>query len=206
VHCCLAHQPPGVSQLFRTLRRPPPSPVRHLDRKLFYDLAAECRIYAAELANFDQDRVNLKECHRFNAWLAHVKGYDRLAPRLAMISAARPIARWQIVALMVVVWLLLALALPGQVQQQWVTVLLGGWLITIVAVFFIPESFYGTTTELLEAKVLFVVNAMLDILDSGVMEFTDGAFFKTRQNLLAAKEELRLQIDLAHRPHNGPIL
>jgi hypothetical protein len=195
-----------VNQLRRTLRRPhPPAPI-HFDRKAFYDLATECRAYAAELANFDQDRVNLKECHRFNAWLAHLRRYDRLAPRIATIPMARPVARWQIVTLLVVVWVILALALPGIVNQQWYMVLLGGWLFTIVVAFFIPESLYGTTTELLEAKVLRVVDVLLEMLDSGMLEFTEAAFFKARENLLAAKAELRQQIDLAHRPHNGPLL
>ena len=195
-----------MNHLRRTLRRPSLPAPRHFDRKAFYDLAAECRTYAAELANFDQDRVNLKECHRFNAWLAHLRCYDRLAPRLAAIAPARPVARWQIVTILVVIWVILALALPGIVSQQWVMVLLGGWLVTIVAAFFIPESLYGTTTELLEAKVLRVVDSLLEMLDSGALEFTEAAFFRTKENLLAAKAELRQQIDLAHRPHNGPIL
>lgn len=195
-----------MNYLRRAFHRSPPSAPRHLDRKAFFDLAAECRTYAAELANFDQDRVNLKECHRFNVWLADLRHYDRLASRVAAISTARPVARWQIVTLLFVVWGILALALPGMVSQQWAMVLLGGWLFTVVAAFFIPESLYGTTTELLEAKVLRVVNILLEMLDSGVLEFTEAAFFRTKENLLAAKAELRQQIDLAHRPHNGPIL
>lgn len=188
------------------LRRPSSPDLLHFDRKAFYALATECRTYAAELANFDQDRVNLKECHRFNAWLTHLRRYDRLAPRLAAMTMARPVARWQVVTLQVVVWVLLALVLPGVVSQQWYMVLLGGWLFTIVAVFFLPEALYGTTTELLEAKVLRVVEILLEMLDSGALEFTEAAFFKAKENLLAAKAELRQQIDLAHRPHNGPIL
>lgn len=195
-----------MNYLRRAFHRSPPSAPRHLDRKAFFDLAAECRTYAAELANFDQDRVNLRECHRFNAWLAYLRRYDWLAPRIATIPTARPVARWQIVTLLFVVWGILALALPGMVSQQWAMVLLGGWLFTVVAAFFIPESLYGTTTELLEAKVLRVVNILLEMLDSGVLEFTEAAFFRTKENLLAAKAELRQQIDLAHRPHNGPIL
>lgn len=196
-----------MNHLRRTLRRPSSPPAsRPLDRKVFYDLAAECRTYAAELANFDQDRVNLKECHRFNAWLVHLRRYDRLAPRLATIATARPVARWQVVTILVMIWVILALALPGVVSQQWATAVIGGWLFIIVVAFFIPESFYGTTTELLEAKVLRVVDILLEMLDSGVLEFTEAAFFKTKENLLAAKAELRQQIDLAHRPHNGPIL
>ena len=195
-----------MNHLRRGRRRPQSPAPLHFNRKAFYDLAAECRTYAAELANFDQDRVNLKECHRFNAWLAHLRRYDRLAPRLTAIATARPVARWQVVTILVMIWVILALALPGMVNQQWVMVLLGGWLFTIVAAFFISESLYGTTTELLEAKVLRVVDNLLEMLDSGALEFTEAAFFRTKENLLAAKAELRQQIDLAHRPHNGPIL
>lgn len=195
-----------MNQLRRTLRRPHPPPPLRFDRKAFYDLAAECRAYAAELANFDQERVYLKECHRFNAWLTRLRRYDRLAPRIAAVALARPVARWQVVTLLVVIWALLALALPGAVSRSWYMVLLGGWLFTIVAAFFMPESLYGTTIELLEAKVLRIVDVQLEMLDSGALEFTEAAFFKARENLLAAKTELRQQIDLAHRPHNGPVL
>lgn len=195
-----------MNYLRRMLRHPSSPDPLHFDRKAFYALATECRTYAAELANFDQDRVNLKECHRFNAWLTHLRRYDRLAPRLAAMTMARPVARWQVVTLLVVVWVILALALPGVVSQQWYMLLLGGWLFTIVAVFFLPESLYGTTIELLEAKVLRVVDILLEMLDSGALEFTEAAFFKAKENLLAAKAELRQQIDLAHRPHNGPVL
>ena len=195
-----------MNALRRTLRRPPPPAPPRLNRKAFYDLAVECRTYATELANFDQDRVNLKECHRFNAWLAQIRRYERLAERLVSMRSARPVARWQVVTLLVVAWVILALALPGLVSQQWFMVMMGGWLFVIVAAFFIPESLYGTTTELIEAKVLRVVDVLLEILDSGVLEFTEAAFFQTRQNLLDARAELRQQIDLAHRPHNGPIL
>ena len=53
--------------------------VRPLTRKAFYDLTAYCRTYAAELARHDQHRVNLKQCHRFNSWLAELKTYDKLS-------------------------------------------------------------------------------------------------------------------------------
>ena len=107
---------------------------------------------------------------------------------------------------MVAIWLILALALPGRVDQQWATMLVGSWLLTIVVVFFIPEAVYGTTIELLEAKVLRVVDVLLEILSSGAMEFSEAAHFRVRDDLLAAHAELRQQIDLAHRPPTGPIL
>lgn len=202
---CLVHQSPQVNRLSTFLHRSPPPPTLTLDRRTFYELAAECRAYAAELANYDQHRVNLKQCHRFNAWLAYLKRYDRLNPQLATLSDARPIARWQVVTLMVILWLFIALALPGRISPQLATVMMGSWLLGIVAAFFIPESVYGTTIELLEGKVLRVVDVLLEILESGTMEFTEAAFFKARENLLAARHELRQQIDLAHRPPDGPI-
>jgi hypothetical protein len=65
--------------------------------------------------------------------------------------------------------------------------------------FFLPESLYGTTMELLDAKVLRVVDTLLDLLDKGGMDFSEAVYFQAKENLLAAHEELRLQIDLAHR-------
>ena len=188
------------------MRRTSPAALLPLDRRAFYDLAASLPAYAADLANHDQHRVNLKECQRFNNWLTQVRRYDRLAPQLTPLRAARPVARWQVITLMVVVWVLMALILPGRVGQQMYTVMIGSWLITIVAAFFIPESVYGTTTELIEGKVLRVVDILLEILNSGAMDFSEAAFYRTRENLLKAREELRLQIDLAHRPPTGPIL
>ena len=78
--------------------------------------------------------------------------------------------------------------------------LTGGVLLTVLAVFFLPESLYGTTIELLEGKVLYIVDTLLTILNSGKLEFSEAAFFRARENLLIAHSELRQQIDLAHRP------
>jgi hypothetical protein len=70
---------------------------------------------------------------------------------------------------------------------------------TVVVNLFLPEHIYGTTMELLQAKVLFIVDALLDLLNSGSMDFSEAAFYRARENLLVAHEELRQQIDLAHR-------
>ena len=48
-------------------------------------------------------------------------------------------------------------------------------------------------------KVLRIVDTLLDLLNGGAMDFSEAAFFQARENLLAAHEELRQQIDLAHR-------
>lgn len=177
------------------LRQPPFAP-RVLDRKAFYLLALECRAYAAELAQQDPHRVNLAQCYRFNSWLAQLRGYDRLWPALANLRPARPVARWQLVALLSVGWLLLA----GPFYTQGGSWLFASAVLAIAALFWIPEDLYGTTVELLEGKLLYVVDSLLALLDSGQMEFTEAAFFQARQNLLDAHAELRQQIDLAHRP------
>jgi hypothetical protein len=36
-------------------------------------------------------------------------------------------------------------------------------------------------------------------LNSGKMDFSEAAYFRAKENLTVAREELRLQIDLAHR-------
>jgi hypothetical protein len=176
----------------------PTSPVR-LSRKEFYELTFYCRTYAAELARYDQHRVNLKRCNQFNTWLSELKRYDTLGPRLSGLKPARPVARWQVMVILAMIWMILALALPGRVDRNWSTVVLVGMMSTVVLSLFLPEHIYGTTMELLQAKVLFVVDTLLDLLNSGTMDFSEGAFFKARENLLAAHEELRQQIDLAHR-------
>lgn len=174
----------------------PPVP---LTRKEFYDLTVYCRTYAADLARYDQHRVNLKECNRFNTWLAQVKRYDKLSPQLRDLAPARPIARWQIMALLAVVWVILWFALPNRVDRGLTAAMLVGGMGTFVVMMFLPESLYGTTMELLDAKVLRVVDALLELLNSGKMDFTEAVYFRAKENLAAAHEELRLQIDLAHR-------
>ncbi|MBK8050282.1 MAG: hypothetical protein IPK16_26165 [Anaerolineales bacterium] len=177
-------------------RTSPPVP---LTRKEFYDLTVYCRTYALELARFDQHRVNLKECNRFNDWLVKVKRYDRLAGSLADMKPARPIARWQIIVILFMVWLILLLATAGQFDRNLVIAMSMGMAGTVILILFLPESLYGTTIELLDGKVLRVVNLLTELLNSGELGFTDAAYFKARENLQMAHDELRQQIDLAHR-------
>ncbi len=170
-----------------------------LTRKDFFELTVYCRTYASDLARYDQHRVNLKECNRFNTWLTQVKRYDKLNAALRDLAPARPIARWQIMVLLAVLWLILWLALPGRVDRGLMAAMLVGGMGTIVVMMFLPESLYGTTMELLDAKVLRVVDALLELLNSGKMNLSEAVYFKAKENLTAAREELRLQIDLAHR-------
>ena len=170
-----------------------------LTRKDFFELTVYCRTYASDLARYDQHRVNLKECNRFNTWLIQVKRYDKLDSALRNLAPARPIARWQIMVLLAVLWVILWLALPGRVDRGLMAAMLVGGMGTIVVMMFLPESLYGTTMELLDAKVLRVVDALLELLNSGKMNLSEAVYFKAKENLTAAREELRLQIDLAHR-------
>ena len=181
------------------MARRPAIPARPLTRKAFFDLTVHCRSYAAELARFDQHRVNLKQCHRFNGWLAELKSYDKLSGPLQTLAPARPVARWQIVVLLIVVWLILWLALPGRVDRGLQVAALVGGMGSIVVMFFLPESIYGTTMELLDAKVLRVVDTLLALLNNGDLGLSEAVYFQAKENLLAAHEELRQQIDLAHR-------
>jgi hypothetical protein len=185
-------------------RRPPKSPppdvgVTPLTRKACYDLAAESREVAETLARFDQHRIVLAQCHDFNDWLAEIKQYDLLAPHVGDMAPARPVARWQILALGFVFILFLFLLLPPKVGPIPGSFFIYACFFTLIAFFFVPQSLYGTTIELLEAKTLRIVEALEEILQEEKLGFSEAAYFRTKENLTAAKRELRQQIDLAHR-------
>lgn len=169
-----------------------------LTRKEFYDLAIECRERALELARHDQHRVVPALCQDFNRWLVQVKRYERLADTVGQMPLARPITRWHVMGAVLLAWLLFVffggqqLSLTGQRALGFV---LAGMLLLI---FFLPERLYGTTTELLEGKVLRVVETLEKILLSQEMEFTEAAYFQVKENLATARKELRQQIYLAH--------
>lgn len=169
-----------------------------LTRKEFYDLADECREQALELARFDQNRVNLQQCQRFNKWLARLKTYDLLAPRLGDLSAARPISRWHLMGGALVLWVAGLFLFRGQIDpgaSRILSLILWGLLVLL---YFLPESLYGTTVEMLEAKVLRVVETLEELLFSQKLEVSEAVFFKIKENLRTARKELRQQIHLAH--------
>jgi hypothetical protein len=170
-----------------------------LTRKELYDLAAHCRTYAEELARHDQTRVNLHHCHEFNRWLAKLKSYDLLARPLASLLPARPVARWQVMVLAGVLGVILMLALPGRVDRGLSTAIIYGYFFTLIIFFFVPERLYGTTIELLEAKVLRVVDTLDQLLHTSELGLTEAAYFRVKENLEAARQELRQQIDIVHR-------
>lgn len=182
------------------LRGPtPPAETTPLTRQAFYQLAEHCRDHAKELARHEQAHVSLKHCHEFNAWLAEIKRYDQLQRPLASLAAAWPIARWQVMVLGAVLGLVIFFSLAGRVDRGVAMLFFYGYFFLVIMSYFMPQWVYGTTIELLEAKVLRVVDALESLLQSGELDLTEAAFFRVKENLEEARRELRQQIDLAHR-------
>ncbi len=189
-----------LSNLFKgSSRAQPQVGALPLTRKEFYDLAQECRDYATELARHEQSRVSLKHCHEFNAWLRRVKSYARLGTALAALAPARPIARAQVMTLGIVLGVVLMLAVAGRAERGFTTAFSYGFMFSLIMLYFVPERIYGTTIELLEAKVLRVVDSLEQILHAEDLGFSEAAYFRVKENLEAARHDLREQIDLAHR-------
>jgi hypothetical protein len=180
-------------------RTPSDAHLAPISRKEFYALAFQLRDYAGELASHDPRRVVLKECHRFNRWLSDLRRHRELSPILADVRNARPVARWQVMALYAVVWGIVYLWSIGRVEGMTQLLLLNGMAIGFIGFIFIPEGVYGTTIEEIEGRVLRVVQAMEAMLAREEIQFTEGAFYKVREALKQAHYELREQLDLAHR-------
>ncbi|MEZ4835764.1 MAG: hypothetical protein R2873_27845 [Caldilineaceae bacterium] len=170
-----------------------------LTRKEFYDLAKRCREEALELARHDQNQVNLAQCRRYNEWLIELKGYDQLSPQLKTLRAARPINRWMVMGGAFGISLLTAVLLGGQLGANGMRLLSLGITATLILLYFLPESLYGTTVEMLEGRVLRVVETLEKLLFSRQMALTEAAFFQVKDNLETARRELRQQIHLAHK-------
>ncbi len=168
-----------------------------LTRKEFSDLAETCREHALDLARLDQHRVSLRHCYDLNPWFAQVKTYEPLRGALHDLRPARPISRWQVMALGAAIGLLALIALPA--SEPRLRLLVYVYTFGLILLYFVPERIYGTTVEMLEGKVLRVVEALERVLQSGEMGFTDAVFFQVKENLDDARRELRQQIDLAHR-------
>ena len=169
-----------------------------LTRKEFYRIAIECRERALDLARHDQHRVVPAQCSIFNSWLAELTRYERLASSLGRLDRARPITRWHVMGVTFLLWLLFVFFFGDQLAttgQRVLSAVLAGVLILI---YFLPERLYGTTVEMLEGKVLRVVEALEKILQSQEMGFTEAAYFQVKENLQSAHAELRQQIHLAH--------
>lgn len=172
---------------------------KELTRKEFYDLALHLREYASQLASFDPRRVNLKQCHKFNDWLRNIRRYRQFAAPLADVTAARPIARWQLLVLWAVIWLGAYLGLMSRLDRIALLLFFNAAFLVFIALIFIPERAYGTTIEQIEGKTLRVVKEMESMLARAEIGLTEAAFFKAREALQGAHYELRQQLDLAHR-------
>lgn len=173
---------------------------RKLTRKEFYDIAQQCREQALDLARHDQSRVSVAHCRDFNRWLRGLKEYQELAGPLQDLTPARPITRWHMMGISLALWFLLQFFLLRGLGEMGAQILGFGLVLLVLLLVFLPESLYGTTVELLEAKLLRVVETLEGLLFSGEMGFSEAVFFQVKENLRAAREELRQQIDLAHRP------
>lgn len=169
-----------------------------ITRKEFYEIAQDCHKQALELARHDQSRVNLELCREFNQWLTRLKTYDQLVPAIGDMPAARPINRWHLIGASFVLWTLVVLFLGNTLGREGVRLVTLGATVSMILLVFIPEELYGTTVELLEGKLLRVVETLEEMLLSGRMEFSEAAFFQVKEHLEAARRELRQQIHLAH--------
>lgn len=170
-----------------------------LTRKDLYELAEYCRECATELARHEQSRVSLKHCNEFNKWLPVLKSYDQLANDLSGLKPAWPVARWQIMILATILGFGGYLALPREtfspILRMWVV----GYPFVLLIIYFLPERLYGTTIELVEAKVLYVVEKLERLLRSEDMGLSEAAYHRIKENLDSARTDLREQIDLAYR-------
>ncbi len=168
-------------------------------RKHFFALSEECRAYATALARRDPHHVELAECRRMNTWLRALMRYESLGPRIAFLKPARPVARWQVATLTFTIWLILYVYASTRGHATLATLVLNSSLLLILTFFMLPERVFGTTIEGLEGKLLSVVEALEEMLAAVDMGFSQAAYFQVRDNLAAARAELRQQIDLAHR-------
>lgn len=169
-----------------------------LTRKEFYRLAIECRERALDLARHDQHRVVPAQCGLFNSWLAELKEYDLLSANVGLIPAALPITRWHLMGVSGLIWLLVVWFVGAEMGPIGQRILSIGLTVLLILIYFLPERLYGTTVEMLEGKVLRVVETLEKILLSQEMQFSEAAFFQVKENLQIAHEELRQQIHLAH--------
>lgn len=175
------------------------SSLPELTRPEFYQLTEACRTYALDLAQYDQTRVNLQECYKFNEWFASVRSFAQLEPALRSIRPARPVARWQVVVLAALLGFILFLAISARAPRLLGASFFMAYSFLLILLYFVPERLYGTTVEMLEGKVLRVVETLETLLMSGELELTEAVFFQAKDNLEEARRELRQQIDLAHR-------
>ncbi len=170
-----------------------------LTRKVFYDLAVECRDLAQELARHEQDQVDVALCRRFNEWLPRLLAYESLRTALPGLTPARPLTRNMLFAVVTLISVILALVFQDFLGRFFLFAIVSAVTLAAITLFLVPVRLYGTTVALLEGKVLRVVNVLEAKLMAGEMGFTEAAFFAAKENLTAARAELRQQIHLAQR-------
>lgn len=183
---------------FQQKQRTPRASSPLLTPKILYDLAGQCQTFANDLARHDPHKVDLEMCHRYNDWLSTLRSYEMLTRRI-VLRTARPIARWQLITLGAVIWFFLNIALPNRLDRIYSSAFVSSWLLGLIILYFIPQQFYGTTVELLEAQLLLLVDALLELSQNGEIQLTEAVFFRVKEILESTRHELRQQLDLAHR-------
>ena len=61
------------------------------------------------------------------------------------------------------------------------TAFLYGYWFFLLIFYFVPERFYGTTIELLEAKLLRIVEILEQLLLADELNFSEAAYFQTKE-------------------------
>ena len=169
-----------------------------LTRNEFYKLSQECRDYARRLALHDQQKVERPLCLECNQFLARVQAYDALQGRLKGVRPARPITRGLVMTVFLIASFLLALLVLPAVSRGVMTGYSVAWPLLALGVFLVPPTFYGTSVEQIEGKVLRVVEALQAILEKNELDVTEAVFFMIKEVLDEAHNELHDQIYLAH--------
>lgn len=170
-----------------------------LTRNEFYKLAHECRDYSRRLATHDQDLVSSSLCREFNEFLARVRAYDRLRQPLAGLRPARGFTRAMLLSIILGLWLAFNLVGTRLVSVNASLIILASSTTLIIGVFLAPPSLYGTSVEAIEGRVLVVVQALQELLESGDMGFSEAAYFVARDVLRETADDLRQQVYLNRR-------
>ncbi len=169
-----------------------------LTRNEFYKLSQACRDYARRLAVHDQQKVDRQLCLECNQFLAQAQAYDLLRDGLKAIRPARPLTRGLVMtAFFIVSFLLALLILPG-LSRDAMTFYSIAWPLVALGIFMVPPSFYGTSVEQIEGKILHMVEALQAILNKNQLDVTEAVFFTIKEMLDEAHNELYQQIYLAH--------
>ena len=119
---------------------------------------------------------------------------------------------------MMTLWLVggfaLYLALASSLSQTASAMILYSILFSTILLFFVPERLYGTTIELLEGKVLRIVDALEQILVADELGLSEAAYFRVKENLEEARRTaaadrsgaspLAVGVGRAERPRRAP--